>query len=168
MSLYLIKNKTESLVSLKNITLDDKLLMALLQSSGLTDKDKSYVLSRLTINSLNESPLLADAALSILINVEMELSHDIIMAILNNSTIVSSKIKQLCQLINRDASLDNKNIREMLTTLKYPYSDLAIPGQKPTLPLSSEELVELLKKKGIVASYKPRNNGLKIHTRLKV
>lgn len=168
MSLYLIMNKTESLVNLKNVTLDNKLLMALLQSSALTVKDKSSVLSCLTINHLNESSPLADAALSILINVEMELSHDIIMAILNNSTIVASKIKLLCQLINRDTSLDNKNIREMLATLKNPYSELAKPGKKPTLPLSSEELVKLLKKKGIVSSYDPRNNGLKIYTCLKV
>lgn len=167
-SLYLIQNKTETLVNLKNMTLDKKLLMALLESSALTLKDKSSVLSCLTINHLNESSSLADAALSVLINVEMELSHDIIMAILNNSTIVASKIKLLCQLINRDTSLDNKNIREMLATLKYPYSELAIPGKKPKLPLSSEELVKLLKKKGIVSSYDPRNNGLKIYTCLKV
>lgn len=89
------------------------------------------------------------------------LEYQVLEGLFKNTTSLENRIK----LLNIQFSkLSSEEISNMVKTLPYPYSDIAVSRKRPTIPLNSHnrEFVNNLNNQGLISSFEVKSNEIKI------
>jgi len=138
------------------ISIDDEFRMDLLQEE-LAEDHKRSVIGELNPAAVSEDPSLAASLGAILTALTSDiegLGFDLIRAVVTHSDPVTEKIV----LLNKcHKSLSVEEVREILSALPEPYSDIAIFGKSPRIKNTpiNRAFVEWLEEKRVISSSKP-------------
>lgn len=153
---------------LKNISLYELIVDEIYQL--LKAKEFSMPEKSLIANTIDQTIILSSADLIkicgdyCISNSDFNLPNDTIQGILLHS---KTNVAKSIQLFNRKKGIFSKEIAlRLVKLLNEPYSQMAIPGKRPMIPESEDNLqfVSSLKEWGLIKDYSKTSKGIRIST----
>ena len=162
----LTKYIKEFTASEDNYSFDENDLWTLLASKAFTIPQKINIVLTSDLDVIiNSKRLCSEISNYLSKNQYIELDYTLLLGIITNAQSIENKIRLLN--IHFDY-LTEDNISELLTSLGYPYADIAIRGKKPSLPINETTLVfvEKLTNSNYISSFKNKDDKIKIYTKM--
>lgn len=161
----LTKYAKDLIESDEDYSFDENDLLVLFASGeiGLTQKIKIVLISDKDV-IINNKELCSEVCNYLSIYKYVELDYKLLLGIITNAQSLEDRIRLLN--IHFDY-LSEDNIGELLTSLGYPYSDIAVRGRRPSLPLNDATLVlvEKLEKMSYISTSSKTDSKIKINTK---
>lgn len=146
-------------------TLDGAEILALLNSSEFNQQQKVSIIQNTDSSIIVENEELSNVISNILAECQcIKLDFDVFENLIRFGNQMVNKLKLIYNYID---SLDDAEIRTLLSLLTWPYSDVAQKGKKPTLE-KSELILKILNKlmdRGLISSFKEKDGKYKVYSK---
>jgi len=166
--LFIELNTPKILNILEEIEIDNFDLEKILKSKKLSDDAKNKFLNRLTEDDIilnsNNITLIAELKAK---NNSISFSDDLLSTILKNNAIPS---KNKIIIYNKNYSkLENSEIGDFIINLSRNYAEIANKDKQALIEKNSDNftMLEILKNKGFINSYKEEKKGIRIYHKRK-
>ena len=137
----------------------------ILDSKALSTIDKNTFLSVADENTIIGSNLLLfKLGMLHITNRDVKISSNLFPHVFSNSTL---SVEQKVVLLNYRADiLDPLEVKTFVSSLPYPYNDIAINGKRPSLmkTATNAQLVNNLQDMGLISRYRETDDKIKIYT----
>ena len=165
---YIIYNKSHFASNVDKYNYNESLVIMLLNTNELSNKEKALVLKHLNPDSINMTEILSDAICKLLLIQTVEWDYSLLKQALSMSSDKDTVLQIIIYTIRNNRENSNL-ITDLLQLLPDPYYKITEKGKRPIIEstLLNKALLDELKDANYISTYMQEEKGYRVNTRQK-
>lgn len=162
--IILIERHVDEFIEAKNdFTIDESDIVELFKSNAITGSQKIRILNVLSTDVITNDIALQICPMILSSEVNETLEFEILETLLGCDIAIENKLNIFTKYVN---SMNEENIKTLLTTLGNPFDKLTEKGKHPTVTLNkhTKKFIEKLDEINYISSFTEEDKKLRIHT----